>query len=134
MSAEALQASVTDDELMTGLKKLAANEGMFAAPEGGATLGALRKMQAAGLAQQLVGLVIDGPRAARQEMPVLKDGVPVGKITSGTMSPTLKKCIAMAYVRTDLATAGTGLSVDCRGSTLSATVTPLPFYKRSQVK
>jgi aminomethyltransferase len=91
---------------------------------------AVRKVQEAGCRQQLVGLFIDGPRAARPDMAVLHDGAPVGKITSGAMSPTLQRCIAMAYVDAPLAAPGTALTVDCRGTPLTATVTPLPFYKR----
>jgi aminomethyltransferase len=94
----------------------------------------LRKIQAAGLTHKLVGLFIDGPRAARQEMPVVLDGTPVGKITSGAMSPTLKRCIAMAYVRADLTAPGTALTIECRGTPLAAAVTPLPFYKRPKAK
>ena len=48
------------------------------------------KIHAAGLKKKLVGLLIDGPRAARQEMAVLHEGKPVGVITSGCMSPTLR--------------------------------------------
>jgi aminomethyltransferase len=92
---------------------------------------ALRKIQASGPRQKLIGLFVDGPRAARPDMSVLHDGTPVGKITSGAFSPTLKRCIAMAYVDAPLAAPGTALSVDCRGTPLAATVTPLPFYKRA---
>jgi aminomethyltransferase len=38
----------------------------------------------------------------------------------------------MAYVRPDLASVGTPLDADVRGSTLAATVVPLPFYKRAK--
>jgi aminomethyltransferase len=93
---------------------------------------AVRKVHEQGPMRKLVGLFIDGPRAARQDMIVLHQGTPVGKITSGAMSPTLKRCIAMAYVDAALAAPGTNLSVDCRGTPLAATVTPLPFYKRPQ--
>ena len=93
---------------------------------------ALRKVQEAGCRQKLVGLFIDGPRAARQDMIVRHDEAVVGKITSGAFSPTLKRCIAMAYVDAPLAATGTELAVDCRGTLLRATVTPLPFYKRSK--
>ena len=37
----------------------------------------------------------------------------------------------MAYVATEVASLGTQLAVDIRGSIVNATVTPLPFYKRS---
>ena len=51
-------------------------------------------------------------------------------MTSGSFCPWLDKSLAMAYVRSDLASVGTPLDVDARGSTLNATVVPLPFYKR----
>jgi aminomethyltransferase len=93
---------------------------------------ALRKVQEAGCRQKLVGLFIDGPRAARQDMIVKQGGAAVGKITSGAFAPTLKRCIAMAYVDAALTAPGTELSVDCRGTPLRAMVTSLPFYKRSK--
>jgi aminomethyltransferase len=78
-----------------------------------------------------VGLEIDGKRAAR-EGSALADasGNPAGTVTSGSFCPWLDKSLAMAYVRPDLATVGTPFDVDARGSTLNATVVPLPFYKR----
>lgn len=91
---------------------------------------ALREIQKTGPRQKLVGLTIEGPRAARQGMSVQHNGAVVGTVTSGAMSPTLKKPIAMAYVDAPLAAAGTPLQIDCRGNTLAAVVTPLPFYKR----
>ena len=80
--------------------------------------------------QHIVGLFIEGPKAARQGMTVLAGGKPIGLITSGCTSPTLKRCIAMAFVSTEHAAPGTQLSVDLRGTQIPATVTPLPFYKR----
>ena len=41
--------TVTDDELIAGVREMAADEGVFAAPEGGATWAALKKMAAGGL-------------------------------------------------------------------------------------
>src|SRR5262249_48597102 len=45
-----------------------------------------------------VGLELDGKRIAREGAPILADGRPVGKVTSGTYSPTLSRAIAMAYI------------------------------------
>ena len=42
--SEGIALSVTDDELMTGTKQIGSSEGIFSAPEGGATLAALPKL------------------------------------------------------------------------------------------
>ncbi|MGN6627160.1 MAG: glycine cleavage system aminomethyltransferase GcvT [Tepidisphaeraceae bacterium] len=88
---------------------------------------ALRKIAAEGPKRKLVGLELEGRRIARQGAPIIEGGV----VTSGTFSPTLQKSIAMAYVDAALAAVGTTLTVDLKGETNSATVVPLPFYKRS---
>ena len=93
---------------------------------------ALREVQKVGPKRLLVGLAVDGQRAARQGMEIKKDGKVVGIVTSGAMSPTLKQPIAMAYVDTASALNGTALEVDCRGNCLAAVVAPLPFYKRAK--
>ena len=92
---------------------------------------ALRKIEEAGPKRKLVGLELEGKRIARQGSPVLFEGASVGEITSGTLSPTLGKSIAMAYVDADRADEGNLLAVDLKGSTASARVVKLPFYKRS---
>ena len=51
-------------------------------------------------------------------------------ITSGALSPTLGHPIAMAYVDPALATPGTALHLDVRGTRIPAPVVPLPFYRR----
>ena len=93
---------------------------------------ALRKIKADGPARLLVGLELDGKRIARQGADV-KDpsGRTVGTVTSGTLSPTLGKSIAMAYVEAGTSAVGTKLGVDLRGETNSGTVVKMPFYKRA---
>jgi glycine cleavage system T protein (aminomethyltransferase) len=81
--------------------------------------------------RQRVGLQLEGRRAARERCPVmLADGRAVGRITSGSYTPTLERSIAMAYVDVAHAAIGTKLLVDIRGNREPATVVPLPFYKR----
>ncbi len=77
-----------------------------------------------------VGLEIEGRRVAREGYEVLASGVTVGKVTSGTFSPTLERPIAMAYVRSDVAEIGTELTVAVRGQAVPARVVTLPFYQR----
>ena len=64
--------------------------------------------------------------------PVVLDGMPIGEVTSGTLSPTLQKSIAMAYVDADRAAEGTALAVDLKGTTVPAVVVKLPFYSRQK--
>jgi aminomethyltransferase len=91
----------------------------------------LRALHTGELTRKLVGLFLDGPRCARQDMPVLDPaGKTAGVVTSGAMSPTLKRPIAIAYVDASLAAPGTPVQVDLRGTPTPATVTKLPFYKR----
>jgi aminomethyltransferase len=52
-------------------------------------------------------------------------------VTSGTLSPTLEKSIAMAYVETASAAEGQSLSVEIKDQRVAATVVTLPFYKRA---
>ena len=92
----------------------------------------IRQVAEAGPKRKLVGLVLDGRRIGRQGAPVLIDGKPVGEVTSGTLSPTLGKSIAMAYVDAGHAAEGTAVSVDLKGTPNAATVVKLPFYKRAE--
>jgi aminomethyltransferase len=90
----------------------------------------LREVQQAGPKRKLVGLELEGRRIARQGSPVLSGGKPVGEITSGTFGPTLQKSIAMAFVDANLASEGTQLEVDLKGTLNPAKIVKLPFYKR----
>jgi aminomethyltransferase len=76
-----------------------------------------------------VGLALEGKRIARQGAPVLADGRPVGVVTSGTFSPTLRRTLAMALVEPTVAEVGTPLTVDVRGHAEPAAVVPMPFYR-----
>jgi aminomethyltransferase len=77
-----------------------------------------------------VGLELVGKRIGREGSAVLHGGAEVGRVTSGTFSPTLGKAIAMAYVEPALTAAGRACEVDVRGQAVPAQVVPLPFYKR----
>jgi aminomethyltransferase len=81
-------------------------------------------------ARVLVGLTAEGKRAGRAGYPVLRDGVVVGEVTSGALSPTLGIPIAMAYVDPDASAIGTALALDVRGTAIPARVVSLPFYSR----
>ncbi len=77
-----------------------------------------------------VGLELEGRRAAREGASVFQNDKPVGRVTSGTLTPTLGKAIAMAYVEPGCSLAGTTLAVEVGKSQTPARVVPLPFYRR----
>ena len=87
-----------------------------------------RKATPAGIKR--VGLQLEGRRIAREGTPVVHNGQPIGRVTSGTFSPTLERTIAMGYVNTEHATVGARLNVDLRGTLIPAEVVRLPFYRR----
>ncbi|MDY0985692.1 glycine cleavage system aminomethyltransferase GcvT [Microbacterium sp. CFBP9023] len=90
-------------------------------------------VDAASDAPVLVGLVAEGKRAGRAGYSVVDaDGIVLGEVTSGALSPTLGHPIAMAYVAPSSAAAGTAVFLDVRGTRIPATVTALPFYRRTK--
>jgi len=82
-----------------------------------------------GLDKKLVGFEMVGRGIGRQGYEVLENGEVVGRVTSGSFSPTLEKAIGMAYVPPRLAEAGTEIEIQVRKNAVPARVVPIPFYK-----
>lgn len=55
--------------------------------------------------------------------------VVVGRVTSGTMSPSMKKGIGLGYVPKEMASEGTEIFIKVRNKSLKAQIVKLPFYK-----
>jgi glycine cleavage system T protein (aminomethyltransferase) len=110
---------------------------------------ALVAEQKRGAAREIVGLEIDWPEveqlyeevglppsvspiASRVAVPVFKDGAQVGKATSSTWSPTLKKMIALATVKREHTKPGTRLqfeiTVEAKRHRVRAIVVKTPFF------
>ena len=110
---------------------------------------ALIEEQKRGHAREIVGLEIDWPQveslyeavglppsispiASRVAVPVFKEGNQVGKATSSTWSPTLKKMIALATVKREFTRPGTRLqfeiTVEAVRHQVRATVVKTPFF------
>nr|XP_045612929.1 aminomethyltransferase, mitochondrial-like isoform X2 [Procambarus clarkii] len=76
-----------------------------------------------------IGLTCSGP-PPRTHCPVLDSkGNKIGEVTSGCPAPSLGINIAMAYVPTAFAKAGTQVGVEVRKKTILATVTKMPFVR-----
>ena len=110
---------------------------------------ALIAEQKRGSSREIVGIEIDWPEvesiyesvglppavspiASRVAVPVFKDGGQIGKATTTTWSPTLKKMIALATLRREYATPGTRLqfemTVEAVRHRVGATVVKTPFF------
>ena len=91
---------------------------------------ALKEEKEKGPKRKLVGFELNERGIPRQGYDIVDDnGKVIGKVTSGTMSPSLDKGIGMGYVPTELAVQGSKINIQIRKKALPATVVKLPFYK-----
>ena len=80
--------------------------------------------------RKLVGLEVVDKGIARNGYPIVdENGSEIGIVTSGTMSPTLNKAIAMAYVPKELSKVGSAVYIQVRKKQIQAEVVALPFLK-----
>ena len=69
----------------------------------------------------------------RHNYDIIVNGNIVGKVTSGTQSPTLDKGIGIGYIEVDHSAPGTEISIDIRSRNKLAVIVPPPFYKYGTV-
>ncbi len=90
----------------------------------------LLRQEEEGVTRKLVGLEMIDRAIPRQHYKITSlHGEEIGEVTSGTMSPVLKKGIGMGYVRFPFNTEGTELAVQVRNQAMRARVVKLPFIK-----
>ncbi len=90
----------------------------------------LKKQKEEGLTRKLVAFEVNDRRAPRHDYPIEDgDGNTIGKVTSGTYSPSLDKPIGMGYVTLPFSKEGSEIFVVAGSKKLSAKVVKLPFYK-----
>ena len=90
----------------------------------------LKAQKELGVTRKLVGLEIIDKGIARKDYPILDaDGNEIGIVTSGTLSPSLNKAIAMAYVTKELSKIGSEVYIQVRKKQIRAVVVALPFLK-----
>lgn len=80
--------------------------------------------------RRLLGLEVTGRGIPREGYTVKLEGRVVGHVTSGTMSPTLKKGIALAYVDAALEP-GQAVTLEIRGQDVAAVLCEAVFVSRS---
>ena len=95
---------------------------------------ALTAIKGVGFPYRLVGLEMSARGIPRENYPVLQNGSEIGRVTSGVLSPTTGKGIALARVRIPNHKTGTALQVEIRGKGVDAVVVPRPFYKNPDLR
>lgn len=93
---------------------------------------ALARQKAEGVKRKLVGFEVTERGIARDDQEVIVDGERVGKVTSGSPAPFLKKNIGFAYVPVEHASVGQQIHVDVRGKLVAAQIIKTPFYQRAK--
>jgi aminomethyltransferase len=88
----------------------------------------LERQKADGPAQKLVGFEMIGKGIPRHDYEIIdSSGAPIGRVTSGTQSPSLGKAIGMGYVPTPNAGIDSKIYVKVRDKSIEAKVVKFPF-------
>lgn len=91
---------------------------------------ALKAEKENGPKRKLIGFEMKERGIPRQGYPIVNaEGQEIGTVTSGTMSPSLKKGIGLGYVKTGLHQAGTEIAIQIRKKSVQAEIVKPPFYK-----
>jgi aminomethyltransferase len=92
----------------------------------------LAAQKAEGITKKLVGFEVTDRGIARDGYDVSVAGEKVGRVTSGSPAPYLKKNIGLAYVPVEHSVEGQEIHIDVRGRAVAARIVPVPFYKRER--
>lgn len=92
---------------------------------------ALKSQKEQGVKRKLVGFEMIERGIPRHDYEIRSsNGETIGKVTSGTQSPSLQKAIGMGYVNSEFSSEGTELFIQVRDKSLKARVVKIPFYKK----
>ncbi len=91
---------------------------------------ALAAQKETGVTRKLIAFELQERGIPRSGYPIVDaDGNEIGKVTSGTMSPSLSKGIGLGYVSKELSKVDTEIFIQIRKAQVKATIVKLPFYK-----
>jgi aminomethyltransferase len=91
---------------------------------------ALQQQKQAGIERRLVGFEMIDRGIPRHDYEIVDvDGNVIGKVTSGTQSPSLQKAIGLGYVKNEFAKEGSDIYISIRDNKVKAKVVKPPFYK-----
>jgi aminomethyltransferase len=90
----------------------------------------LKGQKESGLTRKLVAFEMIDRGIPRHDYPILDaSGAVIGKVTSGTMSPSMKIAIGLGYVNTTHSALDSEIFIEIREKGIKAKVVKLPFYK-----
>ena len=124
------------DELSADISPVMAGLSMFCKLNKEEFVGknALVDQKTNGVAQKLVGIELEGKAIPRHGYTVLKDGEPVGEVTTGYHSISTDKSVCMALVKAEYGKLGTPLEVQIRKKTFPGVVVKKRFYDKHYKK
>ncbi|MFT6981904.1 MAG: aminomethyltransferase [Crocinitomicaceae bacterium] len=84
-----------------------------------------------GIKNKLVAFQMIDRGIPRHDYPIQDaNGNTIGRVTSGTMSPSMKIAIGLGYVTKENSTVDSEIFIEIRGKAIKAQVVKLPFYKK----
>jgi len=90
---------------------------------------AMVRQKSTGVYDRLVGMMCEGRGIPRHGYSIRSGGEKLGIVTSGTLSPVLKKGIAMGYVPLSRSEIGSGIEFESRETSVKAKIVKPPFVK-----
>jgi len=126
--------SLYGHELGDDISTLEANLGWITKLQKGDFIGReqIAAQKESGLERKIAGFEMKEPGIARDGFDVYVGDEKVGRVTSGSPAPFLKKNIGLAFLPPEFANVGQEIRIDVRGKRLAAEVVPTPFYKRQK--
>lgn len=91
----------------------------------------LKRQKEAGISQKLSGFILQGRGIPRQGYEIVdENGEKIGRVTSGTQSPSLGEAIGMGYIKNPYNKIGSTVYIQVRKKAIPAEVVKTPFYKK----
>ncbi len=124
------------DELSADISPIMAGLGIFVKLEKTDFIGreALARQKAEGVVRKLVGIELHDKAIPRHGYAVVKDGQPVGTVTTGYHTISTDKSVCLALVDTPYAALGTELDIQIRKKVFPGTVVKKRFYDKHYKK
>jgi aminomethyltransferase len=124
------------DELSADITPIMAGLGVFVKLDKEEFIGkdALARQKAEGPAKKLVGIELNDKAIPRHGYVVLKDGQPIGEVTTGYHTISTDKSVCMALIDSQYATLDTEVDIQIRKKVFSGKVVKKQFYNKNYKK